>query len=63
MKIGVLYEKLSDKDFPDGYYYAYIPSIGLTTHGKGIEGAKTAIYDLLKLWIDEKLQNSELLFA
>ncbi|MFH1049489.1 MAG: type II toxin-antitoxin system HicB family antitoxin [bacterium] len=57
MKIGVVYEKLSDKDFPDGYYYAHIPSIGLTTHGKGIEGAKIAIYDLLKLWVDEKLQS------
>ena len=40
MKIGVVYEKLTDKNFTTGYYYAHIPTLGLTTHGKGIEGAK-----------------------
>ncbi|MDP2208575.1 MAG: hypothetical protein Q8K98_07350 [Bacteroidota bacterium] len=41
-------------NFPDGYYYAHLPTLDLTTHGFGIEGAKQAALDLIKLWIDEK---------
>ena len=44
---------------PDGYYYAYIPSFDLTTHGLGIDGAKSAAIDLIKLWIEEKKANGE----
>ena len=53
MNYPVIYEKIEDVDFPKGYYYAHIPTLGLTTHGKGIEGAKSAALDLLKLWITE----------
>ena len=42
MNIGVLFEKVQDKDFPPGYFYAHVPSLGLTTHGLGIEGARSA---------------------
>ncbi len=55
----ILYEKIDDPSFPPGYYYAYIPSLDLTTHGEGIEGAKKAAYDLVKLWIAEKRANGE----
>jgi predicted RNase H-like HicB family nuclease len=54
MNIGVLFEKVQDKDFPPGYFYAHVPSLGLTTHGLGIEGARAAALDLLKLWVAEK---------
>ena len=54
MNIGVLFEKVQDKDFPPGYFYAHVPSLGLTTHGLGIEGARSAALDLLKLWVAEK---------
>ncbi len=43
-----------DAEFPNGYYYAHVPSLGLTTHGLGIEGARRAAFDLVKLWIAEK---------
>jgi len=54
MQYSVLIEAVTDSGFPDGYYYAHIPSLGLTTHGFGIEGAKIASRDLIGLWIAEK---------
>ena len=70
MNIGVLFEKVQDKDFPPGYFYAHVPSLGLTTHGLGIEGARSAALDLLKLWVAEKnasgdrvTPSSEILFS
>jgi len=59
MNFGVLYEKVTDQDFPAGYYYAHVPSLGLTTHGLGIDGARQAVTDLLRLWIAEKQANGE----
>ena len=65
MNYPVIYEKIEEADFPEGYYYAYIPTLGLTTHGKGIEGAKEAALDLLKLWIDESntMKSKEFMFS
>lgn len=54
MKFGVVFEKIVEQDFPQGYFYAHIPTLSLTTHGEGIEGARTAAHDLIKLWIEEK---------
>jgi predicted RNase H-like HicB family nuclease len=59
MNFAVLFEKVADIDFPAGYYYAHVPSLGLTTHGLGIEGARQAAADLLRLWIAEKHSNGE----
>ena len=59
MNFGVLFEKVMDKEFPPGYYHAHVPSLGLTTHGLGIEGARQAATDLLRLWIAEKNSNGE----
>jgi predicted RNase H-like HicB family nuclease len=53
MTYTVIFEKITDPGF-EGYYYAHIPSLDLTTHGEGIDGAKEAARDLVKLWIDEK---------
>ena len=55
----IILEKITDGSFPEGYYYAHIPSFDLTTHGPGIEGAKKAAEDLLKIWIEEKKANGE----
>lgn len=54
MTYGILFEKVAQPDFPDGYYYAHVPVLGLTTHGLGIEGAREAAIDLIKLWVAEK---------
>ena len=59
MNLGVLFERIEDRDFPPGHYYAHIPSLGLTTHGLGIEGAREAARDLSRLWIAEKRSNQE----
>ena len=59
MNFGILFEKVTDKEFPDGYYYAHVPSLGLTTHGSGVEGARQAAADLLRLRIAEKHANGE----
>lgn len=59
MQYSVLIEAVTDPDFPQGYYYAHIPSLGLTTHGFGVEGAKIAACDLIGLWIAEKKARGE----
>ena len=59
MNFGVLFEKVSDSGFPPGYFYAHIPSVGLTTHGLGIDGARAAALDLLRLWLEERKANGE----
>lgn len=59
MIYSIVYERVDDPSLPPGYFYAYIPALDLTTHGEGIEGAKAAATDLLKLWIAEKKANGE----
>jgi predicted RNase H-like HicB family nuclease len=61
MNFGILFEKVTDKKFPPGYYYAHVPSLGLTTHGLGIEGAREATSDLLRLSVAEKHANGEVI--
>ncbi len=59
MTYTVIYEKITDGSLPDGYYYAHLPTLDLTTHGLGVDGAKEAAKDLLKAWILEKRANGE----
>jgi predicted RNase H-like HicB family nuclease len=54
MTYGVLVEKTPSSELSAGFYYAHIPALGLTTHGEGIEGARAAAEDLIKLWLEEK---------
>jgi predicted RNase H-like HicB family nuclease len=37
-----------------GEFYAHVPSLGLTTHGLGLEGARQAAFDLARVWLAEK---------
>lgn len=57
MTYTIIYEKITDGSSPEGYYYDHIPVLDLTTHGLGIEGAKEAAKDLMKIWIEEKEAN------
>jgi hypothetical protein len=59
MNFGVLYESIADPEFPPGYYHAHVPSLGLTTHGLGIAGAREAALDLVQLWLAEKRANGD----
>ena len=59
MTYGILVEKVGGGELPDGFYYAHIPALGLTTHGEGIEGARAAAEDLVKLWLQEKKESGE----
>jgi hypothetical protein len=59
MQYGVLFEKIEEPNFPPGYYYAHIPTLGLTTHGFGIDGARGAAADSITRWIAEKRANGE----
>ena len=59
MQYGVLFERIEESGFPPGYYYAHVPSLGLTTHGLGVDGARAAALDLLDLWLTEKKANGE----
>lgn len=59
MEYSILLEKILDEDFPADYYYAHIPTLDLTTHGLGIEGARQAAIELATAWIKEKQANGE----
>lgn len=59
MQYSILIEAVTDPGFPPGHYYAHIPSLDLTTHGLGIEGAKAAARELIGLWIEEKKAHGE----
>ena len=54
MDFAIVVEPIDESGFPAGYYYARIPSLGLTTHGLGVEGARAAAHDLAQLWLSER---------
>jgi len=58
VRYSVLIEPVNDVGF-EGYYYAHIPSLDLTTHGKGIEGALQAAQELVEAWVAEKRAHGE----
>lgn len=58
-RYSLLFEEITVPAFPEGWYYATIPTLNLTTHGKGLEGARAAAVDLVQLWLSEKLANGE----
>lgn len=59
MRYPVMLERLPDEEGMPGYYYAHVPSLGLTTHGLGMEGALEAARDLVNLWNEEKRAHGE----
>lgn len=59
MRYPVLLERVPDEEGMTGYYYAHVPSLGLTTHGRGMEGALDAARDLVTLWNEEKRSHGE----
>lgn len=59
MRYSLLIEPVREEGYPPGYYYAHVPALDLTTHGKGIEGAKAAAKDLIRLWLEEKRARGE----
>ena len=59
MQYAVMLERVPDEEGMPGYYYAHVPSLSLTTHGLGIEGALEAARDLVQLWNEEKRAQGE----
>ncbi|MGL5018065.1 MAG: type II toxin-antitoxin system HicB family antitoxin [Luteolibacter sp.] len=59
MRYPVMLERIPDEEGLPGYYYAHVPSLGLTTHGQGMEGALDAARDLVALWNEERRFNGE----
>jgi predicted RNase H-like HicB family nuclease len=58
MRYSVLLEAINEPEFK-GYYYAHIPTLDLTTHGQGVEGALKAAQDLVEAWVAEKRAHKE----
>jgi predicted RNase H-like HicB family nuclease len=58
MRYSVLLEPINEPEFK-GYYYAHIPTLDLTTHGQGVEGALVAAQELIEAWIGEKRARGE----
>ena len=59
MRYSVLLEAIPENGF-EGFYYAHIPTLGLTTQGKGVEGALEAARELAEVWLAEKRAQGEL---
>lgn len=59
MNYGIVFEPVDEPGFPEGWFYAHIPALGLTTHGEGLDGAKRSAQELAELWIAEKQANHE----
>ena len=53
MRYSVLLEPIREPEF-SGFYYAHIPTLDLTTHGQGVEGALAAAHELVEVWVTEK---------
>jgi len=58
VRYSVLIESVIEEGF-EGYCYAHIPSLDLTTHGEGIEGALQAAQELVEAWVAEKQAHGE----
>jgi len=58
MRYSVFLEPINEPEF-SGYYYAHIPTLDLTTHGQGVDGALTAAQELIEAWIGEKRARGE----
>ena len=58
VRYSVLLEAIPELGF-EGFYYAHIPTLGLTTQGRGMEGALEAARDLAELWLAEKRAHGE----
>jgi len=58
MRYSVLLEPINEPEF-QGYYYAHVPALDLTTHGQGIEGALASAQELVEAWIAEKRAHGE----
>ena len=63
MQYAVMLERLPAEEGMPGYFYAHVPSLGLTTHGLGMEGALEAARDLVSLWNEEKRAHGEFITA
>ncbi len=53
MNYSVLIEPVEESENMPGFYYAHVPTLGITTHGAGIEGAIASAKDLIGLWVEE----------
>lgn len=58
MRYSVVLEAIPEDGF-EGFYYAHIPSLGLTTQGRGVEGALEAARELAEAWLAEKRAHGE----
>jgi predicted RNase H-like HicB family nuclease len=52
-RYSVAFEKINDPGFPASWYYAIVPTLNLTTHGKGLEEIRQAVAELPDLWFAE----------
>lgn len=52
LRYTVVIEPTHEPDRP-GWFYAHVPTLDLTTHGEGVEGALAAARDLVAGWVAE----------
>jgi hypothetical protein len=63
MRFSVVFKSVQHAGYPAGYYHAHVPSLALTTHGPGMEGAREAAAAPLRLWLLEKRASGEAVAA
>lgn len=59
MRYAIMLERVPDEEGMPGFFYAHVPSLSLTTHGSGMEGALEAARDLVTMWNEEKRAQGE----
>lgn len=59
MNVGVMFAPVCDPDFPAGCYCAQVSDPGLTAHGPGVEDARAAALDSVRLWLAETQAGGE----
>jgi predicted RNase H-like HicB family nuclease len=58
VRYPVLIESVNEEGF-ESYYCTHVPSLDLTTHGLGIDGALQAAQELVEAWVAEKRAHGE----
>jgi len=58
MRYTVVLEAMQEPEY-EGWYNAHIPTLDLTTHGIGVDGALAAATDLIGGWLAERRAHGE----
>lgn len=59
LRYSVVLTPVRDDPGFEGWYYAYLPALDVTTHGEGVEGALAAARDAAEAWVEARREHGE----